>query len=464
MKQPKYNFNLEWNKNKNGSRLIFFNLSYGYKEFDTITQRYKYPPFRISTEYSIAPEYWKGRPTYRANRTYTQKFGKDLNNILQKIEETSLHQLSLYKDENDRNPTPSELKRLIQIKLNRVDKISNDVIITKYIDDLVTKRTSLATSSRQKWSKATGNQYTNLSNYIKQYEKLKNTILTFGSITSEIYWDYFKTVNEIKKVETGEYFIQSTIANQCKNLKSVFNIADKEDIEIGFNYSKPEFKIDPSPSSYETYLTEEQLKKIIETDVTGLLKKYEHARNFIIISCLTGLRIGDMKGLSDIKPEKIRHNSKIYDCFQTKIRKSNENREELTVILPILKSVRALIDSNNSKFPDFPSEQKIRLYIQDFLKYLEFNNEVQKTYYYYLFGAEVKNIKQSEIFSPHDCRRTFITNLKQLGIQNETIEPLTHPKLKFKSVLDQYDKSSLNDKAVKFINELNSKKSKLYRH
>ena len=89
---------------------------------------------------------------------------------------------------------------------------------------------------------------------------------------------------------------------------------------------------------------------------------------------------------------------------------------------------------------------------------------IQKTKYYLVDEVKVEKKKLHELFSPHDCRRTFITNLKQLGIQNDTIEPITHPKIKSASILDSYDKSTLNDKAVKFIKHVKTKKSPLFKY
>jgi hypothetical protein len=98
------------------------------------------------------------------------------------------------------------------------------------------------------------------------------------------------------------------------------------------------------------------------------------------------------------------------------------------------------------------------------LKHLKFENEVLVSYDYYLSDKVIyKKKKQHSVFSPHDCRRTYITNLKQLGIQNDTIEPITHPKMNYKSVLDSYDKSTLKDKAIKLIKAIENSNSKLYK-
>ena len=116
-------------------------------------------------------------------------------------------------------------------------------------------------------------------------------------------------------------------------------------------------------------------------------------------------------------------------------------------------------------FPKFPSDSNVNKYIKKLLKHLEFKDQViTKTKYYLVDEVQVKNKEQHTLFTAHDCRRTFITNLKQIGIQNDTIQPITHPKIKYVSVLDGYDKSTLMDKAIKLITQLKSKKSSLFKY
>jgi hypothetical protein len=39
---------------------------------------------------------------------------------------------------------------------------------------------------------------------LRKYESEKTFNLTFGEITEEIYWDYFKTINDVQKADNGE--------------------------------------------------------------------------------------------------------------------------------------------------------------------------------------------------------------------------------------------------------------------
>lgn len=464
MKQPTHFFNLESKSNQKNEHLIFFNLKYGYKKYNATTNNFTYPPFRISTKWSIQKEYWTDKPTYRANTLFVKKYGKDLNNVLDKIEKITYDQLSIYRNSKDDNPTPEELKRLVFEKLGRVQKSESDIAISDYIEKLITHRTSLSNTSSEYWDIKTGNQYQLMANRIKSYETTKNIRLTFETITEELYWDYFATINDLKKSNDGSYYTQTSMNKEFRSLRAVFNCALSDNMTINIAFSKKSLKIPSYSSAYETYLTEEQLQTIINTDVSHS-KEFQHARNYIILSSFLGLRIGDMKFLHELSPEKIIHKSVKYDCITTRIRKSKENTQELITIIPLLKPVKELLAENNGSFPKFPSDSNVNLYIKKFLKHLEFKNEVvTKTKYYLVDEVLVKNKEQHTLFTAHDCRRTFITNLKQIGIQNDTIEPITHPKIKYESVLDGYDKSTLIDKAVKLINQLKSKNSPLFKY
>ena len=464
MKQPTHFFSLESKPNQSDEHLIFFHLSYGFKTYITKSNTFKYEPMKISTKWHIKKEYWNDKPIYRANQKYVKKFGRDINVVLDKIQRISYDQLSYFRNAFDKDPSKDELAQLVKVKLDRIQKPNNNIGIAEYIKNLIVKRTGLSDAETGYWDTSTGNQYQVVVNRLKRYDLLKNTTLTFGDITEEQYWDYFKTINDFQKADTSNYYTQTTINKEFRSLRAIFNCAKEDNIKINIEYSKRSLKIPTSKATYETYLTDEQLNTILNTD-TSHSKEFEHARNYIILSSFTGLRIGDMIYLHEVTPEKITHDSKKYNCFTTRIRKSNENTHELIATIPILQPVKQILESNNNQFPKFTSKPNIRKVIKKFLKHLEFESEViQKTKYYLVDEVKVEKKKQHELFSPHDCRRTFITNLKQLGIQNDTIEPITHPKIKSASILDSYDKSTLNDKAVKFIKHVKTKKSPLFKY
>ncbi|SHF91192.1 hypothetical protein SAMN05444372_101144 [Flavobacterium micromati] len=462
MKQPKHFFNLEATKNKSDEQLIFFNLSYGVRIY--VKEIIKYTPLRISTQWSIKKEYWNDKPTYRANQIYVRKYGKDLNNYLDKVEKIGYDQLSYFRNTYDKEPTLDELKQLVLEKLNRLPKKTNDVGITEYITQSVETRTTLDIKHPRRWSDGTGKQYTNLKNHILKYEADKNIELTFGSLTGDIFMGFFKSLNEVHKEETGEFYAHNTIAKENKHFRALLTSAKNDDIEIGFNYSKPDYFIKRREIKNETFLTTTQLQTIINTDVSHS-KELTHGKNYIILSSFTGLRIGDMVSLNEVNPEIQIYNSKKYNCITTRIRKSQENKDELIATIPLLAPIKEYLQLNDNRFPKFPAQTNIRKYVEKLLTHLKFENVVEiKRYYYTIDNVVLSKEKLCEIFTPHDCRSTFISNLKELGIHDEDIEPITHPKHKYTSIVQVYDKTAMVGKAVNLINQLKSKKSILFKY
>ena len=126
---------------------------------------------------------------------------------------------------------------------------------------------------------------------------------------------------------------------------------------------------------------------------------------------------------------------------------------------------KELLLQNGNQFPKFTSKTNIRKCIKKLLRHLEFNNYINEKKYYYLIDKAVEEkVKLNDIYSPHDCRSTYITNLKNIGILDADIEPITHPKHKYTSIIQVYDKNPLVVKAVNLINLLKQKKSKLYKY
>jgi hypothetical protein len=445
-KEPTHFFNLNTRPTTSGEHLIFFNLNYGYRENGANPDKFKYVPMRISTSYKITKEHWDDS-SYRAKQSYVRSFGKDLNDTLDTIQKTSYDQLTIYRNTHNEDPEPKVLKRLIEEKLDRIKKVSTDVLLVPFIVDYIGKRINIKNDTKK--------QYNNLVRHLKQYEEIKNVRLVLGKLTEHWYWDFFDVVNNKYFEDNEVYLTQTTVAKDCKNLRAVFNEAIENDIPIGFNHRKKGMKIQEKKKSYELFLTPNELQKIIDTDVTHM-KSFVQAKNYILISSFTGLRLGDMKFLYEVTPNIETRNGVECLCFYTKIRKNQEVNEDLFVSIPILKPVKDLLDNNGGSFPKIPADQVIRRYIKNLLKFLEFNDEVVITNYYYNQSKDgtVEYKQKHEVFSPHDCRATFITNLKQLGLHNETIEPITHPKHNAKEILNKYDKSDLVDNAIKFVDAL----------
>ena len=460
-------YNLESKSNKDNTKLLYFNMSYGYKIFNARKGKYEYKNLRLSTQCSFLNDFWD-KSTNRLNSSGTRILGNGINNHIGQLEELPIFHYKQFRKEHDRKPTPEELKKLIFIDLERAEKENKYVIITDYVTNLIARRTSIPSTSREHWKEGTKTQYENLIRLLELYETKTNSCLTFGELTEDIYWNFYEVINHFYHEKNKVYYTITNMAKFSKQLKTIFNCAVNDDIKIGINHEKRNLKIHPADASHETFLTEVQLQKIINEDVSTN-PQFIEARNYLIISSFTALRIDDVVHLHEVSLESEIRDNVQYDYFITKIRKTNNHGMTLEVALPILKPVRDLLKANSNKFPTFSSQPTIRKNIKAFLKHLKFNDKIPVSIHYYL-PANIKADntptfkQQHEVFTPHDCRSTFITNLLQLPIAESIIEPLTHPKAIKESMMKLYNKSTLIEKMMLFVSELNKKESKLYRY
>ena len=444
--------------NKDGRSTLLLKFSYGYKEY--ANKKFVYKPLNISSGVSISKADWNNELLSTTNK-YRQKHGNGVNNNIHQLIEKYQNAIKDCFRINKRLPHPDEAKRMYEEIYNETEDIPNYTKITDFIDATIIERTNLPITSVEHWKERTAKQYTNLKNHIKNYEnanKLNIKHLCWENLNEKIYWDFFDVLNNIYFKEKGEYYRIVTIAKICKTLKSIYNVAIEKDLKIPLDLNKKKYKINaPNNPVHKATLSETELKRIIAEDVTWS-KEFTQAKNYILISCLTGLRIEDMRELHTIEEftdHKLSSGQNI-KLFKTAIRKAYNKGEVAKVFIPIFKPVQEIIELNGGKFPKFNSEQNTRKVIKKFLKYLDFKLYFETTILYYNVENPVVEKKEiAEIFGPHDCRASFITNLKNMGVMSEIIEAITHPKFYKKNMIEHYDKSDDLNKALRLVDDIN---------
>jgi hypothetical protein len=468
MKQPKHFFNLESTTNQNGESLIYFNLSYGYAEINPLNGAKKYIPLRISTEYSVDKKYWiadKKNKVYKANGKYVSKFGNDLNNTIEQVKTVSYTCLQTFKGEHSRNPSPSELKEFILVKLGRKEIIIKDIMISSYIEQKCKYFEALPLTSTEKRSKLTIKAYRNLANLIGKYESEKKIKLTFENLDETKYWDLFNVLSDIYKRDEEKDFgyTITNISRICKNLLFFLRQAVSDGFILKLNVNdKKGLKIHAKNGANEAYLNETELLKVINFDARHS-SEFTTAKNYIIISSLTGLRFEDMKNLNSVEIKTLSPSGKKFKGFHTKIRKVSKQNNEVAICIPILKPVSDLLKKNNGKFPNFPTNQVLNRQIKKLCKHLEFDRILEcKHWYHGNSEAVITKTPLHELAEAHVMRKTFYTNLVKHKININVIESITHPKVKNRNMSDVYNKTTQDENAEMFLNSIKKIKSKIY--
>jgi len=450
-RNPKYHFILS-NNNKDGTSLIFINFSYGY--YEVINSKKKYKTLKLSTKKVIDPKYWdKTKGNQRANKKHVSKYGRTLNNTLESIAKGLSEELTNFRTLNKNNPTPQELKALFNDEDNYKQKITH---IVDYTTKYITERSKLPKSSDLYLNYRLKQQYEDLVKHLNDYQDTAKLTLSFENLKNEQYWDFFEVINNLKEQKSGTPYTINNISRICKNLRAILNSADEGNINIGFKFKARGLKIKEVKASTNIYISLTNLNTIIQS--TPETPQEVVAKNYVILASLTGLRIENVENLHTIEPNLYKKGSESFYGFESPINKT----DDLSVIFPVMKPIKKILEENNGRFPKFPSKPKIRLNIKSFLKRLKLNDKVIVTHQYYPDIKVIEDKELHEVITPHDCKKTFVTNLNKLDINYDLIAKFAHPKKSSGSMTGYYDNSDLIDNAIQLINNLKDKESSIY--
>jgi hypothetical protein len=456
MKTATHSYKLSLRKDKDGKAIINLKFSYGFKVYNPTTLKYDYTPLEITTLKKIHPKYWD-KAKNCPSKEHNQKFGNDIKNALNEIETTAYSQLNYFREQNNTDPTPSELKKAIDIKLGRITEAPTDKRITTFLTNKIAERQAIPIGEKKHWQKDTAKQYDVTLKKIKDFETATNKVLTFDNLT------LLDCQNYLSFVASSFEYSQASMNKESRQLISILNMMLDADINLTFNFHK-KLKIQTANKNHKTYLDLKMLTDIINKDVSKS-KMLQHARNYIIISSLTSLRISDMIKLHNFKIDTIKNKNKINYLLTTTIKKSGakeKHKEDLITTIPIPIEVYKLYQQNNNSFPKFPSEPNIRKYVKLLLEYCFPTITAIKTINKYGKAINKETLLFKDLFTPHDCRATFLTNMKTLGATKDVLIPITHPTHIVADVFDGYDKADGNDKALRIINNIKQQYPYIY--
>ncbi|MDB5228914.1 MAG: hypothetical protein JWN78_3107 [Bacteroidota bacterium] len=462
MKTATHNFNLESNKSKNGDKLIYFNFNYGYSEYNATSDRMQYIPMRISTQQRIQPQYWDVI-TYRTVKKYVSQFGADLNNQLDRIQKISYQALTAYREEHEQNPSPQQLKDIIEVKLGRKEKMVKDITIVNFIDGKIKEFQKLPITARKHVTDGTIKNYSVFLNLLKKYESIAKLALTFKNLDEKKYWSFFTVVNNDKKKEDLNGYTVNYMAKLSNIFLMFLRLASEANINVSLNIHKDGLNIEEMKSANEIFYTEERLTKILNADVAHS-SEFNNARNFIILSALTGLRYGDLYELHSLQTEQFNGRSVSFTGIISKVRKVSKVNREVKVCIPILEPVNRILSENGWRFPTFPKGQPLNRQLKKLCKHLEFEEVVKLETWYY--GNDTPTVTYQpfhELVHSHTGRKSFYTNLIQHGISNQVIDNITHPSVRKKEMKDVYNNSTIIDNAEMFRNAVAGVQSDVYK-
>ena len=404
---------------------IIFKVSFGYKVKNALTGKTTYKPLIYNSGIKVLPKDWD-------NNLNLPKGRSDIAEVL-RLEDVIKHtyeHLILQKV----NLTPTLLKFELDTVLGReTNEVANLIELCDYIE--------LEVETNTKRSKNTRNQYKNLKNHLVKFENIIGAKLTTSNFDRKLYIKFMDGIRSIMNTANSVWKIE-------KNLKSVLNDIRRnyKDIEV-FN---PQVELSKSERSKlvsddNIYLSFEQIQQLIDYQPKD--EKYKNVKLILLTLLFTGCRFGDVH---KIIPEYS------YDSDGTQFNYAKfitEKGSGVEVIVPILAPLQEAIDKNEGKTAIPISNQKFNEYVKELCKSAGFTSVVSLTYTDAKGNKSFKSQSFYSLVTSHIGRRSFITNLIN-HIPVTILCMITGHKLKDKSIIFQYNKTTSIQNAVLLIEEL----------
>jgi site-specific recombinase XerD len=366
-----------------------------------------------STQEAIKPQFWeddRSKKNYQRAKEIRQ-FPEypEFNYRLNYVESTTKNIFRKFLNDHDsRPPRVDELKKLLDIKLRKVeDKQKKDFF--GFIEQLISDAKSrFNTKTGKQLAKGTIVIYQNAFNVLKEYAKRENKRIDYDMIDLNFYHEYTEYLSRELN------FANNTIGRHIKTIKSWLNDAAERDLHTNYSYKSKKFKV-ITENTESIYLNEEELDQLFKLDLSNNTR-LEKVRDLFLVGCWTGLRFSDF---SNIQKKHIKE-----DVIEIQTQKTDQK-----VIIPINKTVRSIMDKYKGKYPNsLPpaiSNVKTNSYLKEIgamLECLHVNVETKIT----KGGVQVVSTnKKFELLVTHAARRSFATNLHKAGLSSLIIMKIT---------------------------------------
>lgn len=269
--------------------------------------------------------------------------------------------------------------------------------------------------------------YNTTINFLKAFEKVRKTKITFDGLNHEM----FERIRNYAFEDKG--YKNNYLATCINRLKTFVSWAT--DRGLNFNLSYKKFSV-PEVEKTIVCLYEGELFRLYNHEFKN--KKLDRARDVYCFGCFTGLRYSDLR---DLKREHIRE-----DEIQKTIVKTRQ-----FLRIPLNRFAREILEKYDaSPYGPLPriSSQKFNDYIKDACKAAGINSLVTVTNY--SGGKLIEETRPKyELITSHTARKTFATNSLIFGMSETSVKRITGHKKdqsfqRYVNFADHFLKEQLN--------------------
>lgn len=464
MKDVKIRYTLRSNKRplaeRNGKEKVFAEVSSAFKR--RIGNLTIYDKFQFSLEVSVQPQYFGILQTKRGvtNYVYAEsiinsnlRFTRHLKDRID-IFECYINSAISFFTNLKIHPSKEEFKAYLMNISERSVKSEN---VTYYLLDFLTEyiqnlRVLIGSGKSTEVKENTIQSFENLRPIIERYEQHVGNRLTFDSLDETKYNHIWFITNEIakgnliidtyKRKPSPNGYSQNTLKAYQTKLVQLVKEAKKKGYATLLDTTSKELIAIPKTRSKKTdmYLTEAQLSSVLE--YKAATKNLQLAKDYIIIASMTGMRLQSMIAASGKPLEKFSDSGTEFYYIPTILEKTNTE-----CLIPAFAPVMTIVSRNSDEIPNFKglTLTNLNLNIRKILKTLKIENH--------------------ELFSSHNFRSTFATNLELLRVPQSVVSKMTHPSKQDKTnSLHIYIKADMLNYSKIFFDATKALNSHLYKY
>lgn len=381
------------------------------------------------TGLKVNPDHWNGKK--QEVKQKVEALDKDfVNNHLRSLRTYLLETYNIESNTPTIQIGKDWLKQKVNIYFGKTNETEDHKIyFLDYLEDFIQQAKDGKIKNRgTNFSENRVKNYTTTLNRLKDYEKHKNTRLKFEDISLKFYHSMVYYFNDIQG------YGLSTIGAYIKDIKALCRRIEQDKLPINQDYKHSDF-VRTMEETQDTYLREEEIKKIFEYDFSHA-PYLNNARGLFILALWTGLRVGD---LMELDPTNIEGDTITVTTGKTKKK----------VTIPLHPQVKAILQKGKTEGLHTISKVNFNLYIKEICKAVKINDLIEGKLNDPEKNRKVKgNYEKWKLISAHTCRRSFATNLYG-KIPNQSIMAITGHSTE--AMLEKYIKNTNDEHALKVL-------------
>jgi len=369
----------------------------------TFLLRFDNDRIKISTGLKIAPKFWDAAKC--RVRNMVEATNKDqINGFLSDLEREAKR--VFVKLQTARTLTKETLKAEIESYLHPapVEPAPIEASLFIFIREFIEKSPErINPHTGKKVEYRTIQKYKTVFSVLQDFDKDYPRKLDFETIDLDFYQDFTEYLTNKNR------FAVNNVGKYIQTLKTFLNEATAKGLNTKADYKSRRFKVVQEDSD-SIYLNETELQTLYDLDLSKT-PRLDKVRDLFLVGCWTGLRFSDLVAL---RPEKIKDGIIRLEQIKTLDK----------VVIPCHPIVNAILAKYSGNLPRAISNQKMNDYVKEVCKLAGLTETTTKGIT--KAGARVLlNFDKWELVSVHTARRSFATNMYQLGVPTVTIMKIT---------------------------------------